>query len=200
MRPPARLLSLGAAAFAVAVTIALLPPGSRTIRKPEPPANDFCVVAPATPYDPASGLALVEPRPIPAEARCPVCGMYPARFPRWAAQTLFRDGAAQYFDSPVNLFVFLHRVDRYNRSYTLNDVAASFVTDFESGQWIELQKAFFVRGSAALGPMRGADLPAFASRAAADGFIRSRGGQVLTFTQVTPELIRSMGGSASHRH
>lgn len=200
MRLPARLLSLGAAALAVAVAITLLPPGSRTIRQPEPPANDFCVVAPATPYDPASGLALVEPRPIPAEARCPVCGMYPARFPRWAAQTLFRDGAAQYFDSPVNLFVFLHRVDRYNRSYTLNDVAASFVTDFESGQWIELQKAFFVRGSAALGPMRGADLPAFASRAAADGFIRSRGGQVLTFTQVTPELIRSMGGSASHRH
>lgn len=200
MRPPARLLSLGAAAFAVAVTIALLPPGSRTLRKLEPPTNDFCVVAPATPYDPASGLALYEPRPIPAEARCPVCGMYPARFPRWAAQTLFRDGAAQYFDSPVDLFVFLHRVDRYNRSYTLNDVAASFVTDFESGQWIELQKAFFVRGSAALGPMRDADLPAFASRAAADGFIRRRGGQVLTFTQVTPELIRSLGGNAPHRH
>lgn len=200
MRLPARLLSLGAVAFAVAAAIALLPPGSRTIRQPDPPASDFCVVAPATPYDPASGLAMYEPRPIPAEARCPVCGMYPARFPRWAAQTLFRDGAAQYFDSPVNLFVFLHRVDRYNRSYTLNDVAASFVTDFESGQWIELQKAFFVRGSAALGPMRGADLPAFASRAAADGFIRGRGGQVLTFTQVTPELIRSMGGDAPHRH
>jgi nitrous oxide reductase accessory protein NosL len=200
MRPPARLLSLGTAAFAVAVTIALLPPGSRTIRKPEPPANDFCVVAPATPYDPASGLAMYEPRPIPADARCPVCGMYPARYPRWAAQILFRDGAAQYFDSPVNLFVFMHRVDRYNRSYTLNDVAASFVTDFETGQWIELRKAFFVRGSAALGPMRDAGLPAFASRAAADGFIRSRGGQVLTFTQVTPELIRSMGGNAPHRH
>ncbi len=200
MRLPARLLSLGAAAFAVAAAIAVLPPGSRTIRQPEPPTNDFCVVAPATPYDPASGLAMYEPRPIPAEARCPVCGMYPARFPRWAAQTLFRDGAAQYFDSPVNLFVFLHRVDRYNRSYTLNDVAASFVTDFESGQWIELQNAFFVRGSAALGPMRGADLPAFASRAAADGFIRRHGGQLLTFTQVTPELIRSMGSSAPHRH
>lgn len=200
MRPPARLLSLGAAAFAIAVTIALLPPGSRTIRKPEPPMDDFCVVAPATPYDPASGLAMDEPRPIPAEARCPVCGMYPARFPRWAAQTLFRDGAAQYFDSPVNLFVFLHRVDRYNRSYTLNDVAVSFVTDFETGQWIELRHAFFVRGSATLGPMRDANLPAFASRAAADGFIRSRGGQVLTFTQVTPELIRSLGDNAPHRH
>lgn len=200
MRPPARLLSLGAAALAIAATIALLPPGGRTIRKPEP-TNDFCVVAPATPYDPASGLALYEPRPIPAEARCPVCGMYPARFPRWAAQILFRDGAAQYFDSPLDLFVFLQRVERYNRSYTLNDVAASFVTDFESGQWIELQNAFFVRGSAVPGPMRGADLPAFASRAAADGFIRRRrGGQVLTFTQVTPELIRSLGGNAPHRH
>ncbi|MGE5332247.1 MAG: hypothetical protein ACM3Q3_10845, partial [Nitrospirota bacterium] len=47
---------------------------------------DVCVVAPPTPYNPASGLPLQAARPVPADVRCPVCGMYPARSPDWAAQ------------------------------------------------------------------------------------------------------------------
>ena len=32
---------------------------------------DLCVVAPPTPYDPASGLGPTEARPVPPDARCP---------------------------------------------------------------------------------------------------------------------------------
>ena len=56
---------------------------------------DFCVVAPPTPYDPALGLALTAARAVPVGARCPVCGMYPARSPDWAAQVIFANGDAQ---------------------------------------------------------------------------------------------------------
>ncbi|MDZ7584465.1 MAG: nitrous oxide reductase accessory protein NosL [Thiobacillus sp.] len=188
-------------AIAVAVAaVVLLPHGERAASDPDLVTNELCIVAPATPYDPASGLAMLAPRPIPAAARCPVCGMYPARFPRWAAQSIFRDGAAHYFDSPIDLFVFLQKVDRYDSRYGLNEVAVSFVTDFETGQWIEAQDAFFVHGSSAFGPMRDADLPAFASREAADALTRSRGGRVLAFTEVTPELIQSLNRSVHHRH
>ena len=43
---------------------------------------DVCVVAPPTPYNPASGLPLESARPVPADVRCPVCGMFPARSPQ----------------------------------------------------------------------------------------------------------------------
>jgi nitrous oxide reductase accessory protein NosL len=206
MRLPVKLLSLGIAVLAIAAAaVVLLPHGKQAAdkqaaKKLDLITNELCVVAPATPYDPASGLDMLAPRPIPAAARCPVCGMYPARFPRWAGQSIFKDGAAHYFDSPIDLFAFLQRVDRYNNGYTVDDVAVSFVTDFETGQWIAAHNAFFVHGSSAFGPMRDADLPAFASRKLADTFAQNRGGKVLPFTEVTPELIQSLNRSARHRH
>lgn len=200
MRLPVKLLSLGIVVLAIAVAAVALLPRGKAAQDLDLITNELCIVAPATPYDPASGLAMLAPKPIPADARCPVCGMYPARFPRWAAQTIFTDGAAHYFDSPINLFVFLQRVDRYDSRYTLDEVAVSFVTDFETGQWIKAQDAFFAHGSSAFGPMRDADLPAFASREAADSLTRSRGGKVLEFTEVTPELIESLNRSVHHRH
>ena len=57
---------------------------------------------------------------------------------------------------------FLQQVARYDRRYTLDDVVVSYVRDHASGQWVDARSAFFVHGSAAIGPMRKADLPAFA--------------------------------------
>lgn len=201
MRRPMKRLSLVIAVLAIAAVAAvLLLPGKQAAQDLAPFTNDLCLVAPATPYDPASGLAMLAPRPVPADARCPVCGMYPARFSRWAAQSIFKDGAAHYFDSPLDLFVFLQDMDRHDRRYTPDDVAISFVSDLESGQLIETEDAFFVHGSSAIGPMRDADLPAFSSRTAADAFVRSRNGRVLSFMQITPELIQSINRSVPHRH
>ena len=56
--------------------------------------DEICIVAPPTPYDPASGLPPEAPRPVPPDARCPVCGMFPARNPRWAAQIIYIDYSA----------------------------------------------------------------------------------------------------------
>ncbi len=201
MRLPAKLLLLAGVVSAVAIAAYLLrAPGKQAVRNPDQVTNELCIVAPATPYDAASGLDMLAPKSIPADARCPVCGMYPARFPRWAAQTVFKDGASHYFDSPVDLIAFLQKIDRFNKRYAQKDIAVSYVTDFETGQWIEVGNAFFVHGSTAFGPMRTADLPAFSTRQSADAFARNRNGKVLTFTQVTPELIQSMNRNVHHRH
>ena len=203
MRRAAKLLSLAGVVFAIAILIAarpLLPQDKQTLRDVDQITNGLCIVAPATPYDSSSGLAMLAPKSIPADARCPVCGMYPARFPRWAAQIVFKDGASHFLDSPVDLFVFLQGIDRYSRRYAMKDIATSYVNDFETGQWIEMHHAFYVHGSNVAGPMRNADLPAFSSRKLADAFARSRGGKVLTFRQVTPELIQPMSRNVHHRH
>ena len=201
MRLPAKLLPLGGVVFAVAIAaVLLLPRGKPAVQGVDHITNDLCIVAPATPYDPGSGLDMLDPRPIPDKARCPVCGMYPARFQRWAAQTLFKDGDAHYFDSPVDLFAFQQRIDRHDKGHSISDIAVSFVSDFETGQSIEAQHAFFVHGSSVVGPMRDADLPAFAGRKAAEALTRSRGGKVLTFAEITPELILSLSRNLHHRH
>lgn len=204
MRQTAKRLSVGVAVITAvgaitAAAVTLLPDSKQAAGTP-PIENELCIIAPATPYDPASGLSLLDPRPIPEDARCPVCGMYPARSPGWVAQSIFKDGASHSFDSPIDLFFFLQRVDHYDSRYTSNDVAANFVTDFENGQWIEASSAFFVLRSNIMGPMRDADLPAFGTREAAQAFARRRGGKTLMFTDITPELIASLSRNVHDRH
>ncbi len=160
---------------------------------------DVCIVAPPTPYDPASGLAPTAARAVPADARCPVCGMFPARSPQWAAQVIFSNGDAQFFDSPLSLFQYLHDMARYSPGRSAHDVAASYVSDSAvPGQWLAAEGAFYVHGSDARGPMRAGNLPAFATPAAAQEFAARRGGKVLAFAQISPALLAQLAGSKGH--
>ncbi len=162
--------------------------------------DDYCVVAPPTPHDPRSGLGLLEARPVPADARCPVCGMFPARAPEWAAQAVFANGDTQFFDSPLTLFLFLQDVGRYAAGRDASEVAVSYVSDSVSGQWMPAAQAFYVHGSNALGPMRMGNLPAFASDAAAQRFASTRGGTVLRVAQITPDLLQGLMAPRRHAH
>ena len=159
---------------------------------------DFCVVAPPTPYDPALGLALTAARAVPVGARCPVCGMYPARSPDWAGQIIFSNGDAQFFDSPVSLLLFLNDVPRYSAGRTADDIVARYVTDVTSKEWIDAGAAFYVYGSNAMGPMRAGNLPAFAQRSAAEAFAQQRGGTVHVLGAIDAPMLQTM--STLHQH
>ncbi len=196
------LAGAGALAAAGAAGLAL-----RRAVPGQPPAGDegldeVCIVAPPTPYDPASGLPPEAPRPVPPDARCPVCGMFPARNPRWAAQIIYTDHSAQYFDSPVNLLLFLANVSRYSPNRSEADVQSRWVTDAASGQWTPLEQAWFVHGSEVRGPMRTPDLPAFAREEDAARFAAKRGGQALPWARITPQILEALskerGGPHNH--
>lgn len=161
---------------------------------------DVCVVAPPTPYNPASGLPLQAARPVPADVRCPVCGMYPARSPDWAAQVIFANGDAQFFDSPLSLFMYLGDVARYSPGRSADEIVAHYVTDVPSRSWVDARSAFYVNGSTAKGPMRAGNLPAFASQDAARQFAAQRGGKVLAYAGVDAELVAQLGGQGVHAH
>ncbi len=160
--------------------------------------SDVCVVAPPTRYDPAWGVGLHDPRPIPADARCPVCGMFPARSPQWAAQVVFEDGATQFFDSPVSMFTYLGAVERYAAGRSVGQIVAQYVKDSSTDRWWPAQQAFYVNGSNALGPMRAGNLPAFAREDDAQHFAQQRGGQVMSAHHITPALLRTLAGHAHH--
>lgn len=161
---------------------------------------DVCIVAPPTPYDPASGLAPTAARAVPADARCPVCGMFPARSPDWAAQVIFANGDAQFFDSPLSLFMYLSDVARYSPGRSADEIVAHYVTDVSSKSWTDARSAFYVHGSSAKGPMRAGNLPAFASKKAALQFAAQRGGTVLAYADVDAGLVTQLGGQGTHAH
>lgn len=189
-----------AGALLAALALAALPAASAWIagRAAPPPADDVCLVAPPSPYDPASGLAPTAARPVPADARCPVCGMFPARAPDWAAQVIFANGDAQFFDSPLSLFMYLVDVGRYSPGRSRGDIVASYVTDIPGKAWTDAASAYYVHGSTARGPMRAGNLPAFASEQAARRFAAQRGGAVLGYGDIDATLIGQL--AVPHRH
>lgn len=162
--------------------------------------DDICIVAPTFSYDPATGLPPTAARSVPADARCPVCGMFPARYPRWAAQVIFADGDVQFLDSPLSLFHYLQRVERYTTGRRRADVAAVYVADHGGGPWLPLEQAVFVHGSSQLGPMRSGNLPAFASAAEAQAFAARHGGQALAAATLQRGLPRDLQQLAPHTH
>ncbi len=154
----------------------------------------------ALPSHAAEGDAL-PPVALTKEMRCPVCGMYPARYPKWMAQVVFTDRESKAFDSPADLFRFLNNMARYERKHGAADIGAIYLTDYAKGGWLEAKRSWLVLGSSARGPMNNADLPAFDSQAAAEQFAKSNGGKALAFDAVTSGVISSLGGhDASHTH
>ncbi len=146
----------------------------------------------------ATEAARFAARAVPADARCPVCGMYPARFPKWAAQLALRDGSVRFFDSPREFFVFVDRVSRGRAPVAAGDVMVAWVTDYPGNGWVQAGAAWYVQGSKVTGPMRVDALPAFARRESADAFVANNGGRVLSFSEAAAAVVAAP--AAGHHH
>lgn len=194
------VVRFGLMMFGVALA-SVLCTGSVPLAGPAAAPQDVCIVAPPLPYDPASGLALHAPRPVPLDARCPVCGMYPARNLDWAAQVVFSNGDTHFFDSPLTLYQYLHDVGRFSPGRSDADISARYVTAVDTRTWVNADHASYVLGSNAMGPMRAGNLPAFAQRQAAQEFAQRRGGEVVEANQITPRMLQSLStGRVKHQH
>ncbi len=171
--------------------------------------EDVCFFAPLYPWS-GSG-ELLTARQVPPDARCPVCGMYPSRYPHWAAQVIFSDGDTHFLDSPLSLFRYLQRIDRFAPGRKRSGVAAIYVSNVNCedadtdraknlDRWVPAEQAFFVHGSDLMGPMRGGNLPATSSMEAAKLLIARHGGTILRFTQLEDSLPSSLQGLLRHGH
>lgn len=202
---PTRRQGKGAGLIAAALSLAalllvalLLTPAGAT--GPVILPDDICLMALPQRYDPASAQAMLAARTLPADARCPVCGMYPARAPQWAAQLIFSNGDAHFFDSPLSLYLYLNAVTRYSPGRSASEIAATYVTDTETGQWTPAGQAFYVHGSTALGPMRNGNLPAFTNKRAAEHFAQQGGGKVRVAADISPDLLGALETRAPRPH
>ena len=84
-------------------------------------------------------------------------------------------------------------MDNYDKAHSMDDLAAVWVKDFNSGKWIDGTKAYFVVGSKMMGPM-GKELIPFADHAAAMKFHQEQGGNMMMYAEITPEVLKSLMG------
>jgi len=130
-------------------------------------------------------------KPLPRD-KCPVCGMFVAKYPEWIGQIIFKDGSYTVFDGAKDLFKYCLNLKKYNPSRTLADIAAAYVTDYYRLEPIHAFSAYFVIGSDVYGPM-GRELIPFDKMDAAREFMKDHGGRaILHFREVTPEILKGL--------
>lgn len=140
---------------------------------------------------PVSGQTLPALSPA-AKDKCPVCGMFVVKYPDWVAQIRFKDQKTVFFDGAKDLFKYYFRISSYHPKRSVGDVGVIYVTDYYTVTFIDAAQAFFVVGSDVYGPM-GRELIAFSSAEDARAFMQDhRGGEILRFEAVSPELLRTL--------
>jgi nitrous oxide reductase accessory protein NosL len=136
----------------------------------------------------ATPVHAADERPGPRE-KCPVCGMFVAKYPEWQALLRFADGSRVVFDGAKDLFKFWFAPEQYLSSRRREQAVALSVTDYYSLGLVDARTAFYVVGSDVYGPM-GRELVPFAKRGEAEEFQRDHHGTaILAFGEVTPAIV-----------
>lgn len=126
---------------------------------------------------------------IPGENEpCTVCGMYPARFPAHRAQILTMDKETIHFCSTSCLAKYLAAPDQYVSPAP--KAMNTWVTVYPEGGYDYAGGLYYVVGSSVMGSMGPEALP-FRNRADAVQFASDKGGKVLHFNELSPDVVGS---------
>ena len=127
-----------------------------------------------------------------AKDKCPVCGMFVAKYPDFLARIVFKDGSVFFFDGAKDMFKFYFNVKKYSPRHKAEDIGSLSVTDYYDVAPMDGFKAFYVVGSDVYGPM-GRELIPFAGEGKADEFKRDHKGKSrLRFKDVTPTVLQGL--------
>ncbi|MBI5580566.1 MAG: nitrous oxide reductase accessory protein NosL [Deltaproteobacteria bacterium] len=124
--------------------------------------------------------------------KCPVCGMFVAKYPEWVAAVTFADGSAVFFDGVKDMMKYRFNMAKYAPGKTAADIRAIHVMDYYRLEQIDGRKAFYVAGSDAYGPM-GKELIPFEKEAEAQEFMRDHKGKaVLPLEKIDLPLVMGL--------
>lgn len=117
------------------------------------------------------------------DEKCPVCGMFVYKYPKWAAQIFYAD-MHYSFDGVKDLmkYYFEHK----------DGISKILVTDYYSQKAIEARDSYFVQGSDVYGPM-GDELIPFEKLSDAKTFsMDHKGVKVLRFDAISADEVRKL--------
>ena len=128
---------------------------------------------------------------VPKEAKCPVCGMFVAKYPKWAAEMVV-DGKKYWFDGVKDMMKFY--IFDGDFPYDRSKIEKILVTDFYTLEAIPAKEAYYVIGSDVYGPM-GNELIPFKSEKEAKDFIADHGGdRIVCFDEITGKMVMGLDG------
>ena len=130
-------------------------------------------------------------KPSPKD-KCPVCGMFVAKYPDFLAEILFKDGTSAFFDGTKDMFKYYFNLKKYQPSQNISDMDSIYVTNYYHLTMIDGLSAYYVLGSDIYGPM-GRELIPFEKEADAKEFMKDHQGKsVLKFNEITYEMVKSL--------
>jgi nitrous oxide reductase accessory protein NosL len=119
---------------------------------------------------------------VPKEAKCPICGMFVAKYPKWTAYVKDTKGKEFYFDGVKDMmkYYFNHKNEHFS---------PILVQDFYTLKPIDGRKAFYVIGSNVYGPM-GEELIPFQKLEDAKIFKKEHfGKRIITFDEIQEDYL-----------
>jgi nitrous oxide reductase accessory protein NosL len=124
--------------------------------------------------------------------KCPVCGMFVAKYPDFVAEVLFKNGSYAVFDGTKDMFKYYFDMKKYDHARNQQDIEAIYVTDYYSLNLIDGLRAYYVLGSNVYGPM-GNELIPFAKESDAKEFMKDHQGKsIVTFQDVKYEMVKAL--------
>lgn len=128
---------------------------------------------------------------VPSGARCPVCGMFADKYPKWAAMMVIAD-KPYYFDGVKDMMKYA--IFDGDFPYDRTKISLMKVTDFYTLEGIAAKDAFYVIGSDVYGPM-GNELIPFKTQKDAQNFMNDhKGEKILRFEAIMPEVVMALDG------
>ncbi len=131
------------------------------------------------------------------DEKCPVCGMFVYKYPRWAAQIFYKHGDHEHhlsFDGVKDMMKFYFNNKKWGR-YDFakrKNISKMLVTDYYTQKAIDARDAYFVVGSDIYGPM-GNELIPFSTKQEAQNFKEDhKGKRVLKFNEIKESLPYSL--------
>ena len=140
-------------------------------------------------YNPALASDKSKMIEVPSEAKCPVCGMYVSKYPKWVAQIKINDGHVHYFDGVKDMMKFYFEPAKYEHKHNNDQISEINVTDYYTLESTDGKKAFYVIGSNVYGPM-GEELIPFKDEDQAKKFMADHfGKRILKFEEIKKEFL-----------
>ncbi|MDM5271450.1 nitrous oxide reductase accessory protein NosL [Sulfurovum sp. zt1-1] len=129
---------------------------------------------------------------VPQGAKCPVCGMFVAKYPKWAALITHDEEQTYYFDGVKDMMKYY--IFDGNFPFERDRITMMKVTDYYSLEAIDAKSAFYVYDSNVYGPM-GRELIPFITLDDAKTFSREhQGKRILHFNEITDAMVMALDG------
>lgn len=124
--------------------------------------------------------------------KCPVCGMFVYKYPKWVAVIELADGTSYFYDGAKDMFKHYMDIPKYTPRKAGQEIVSLEVTDYYAVALIDAKEAWYVIGSDVFGPM-GHELIPFETEVSAKEFLEDhKGTQILRFPDVTADTIKAL--------